>query len=144
MSILTYQVTLKPISFFLPSEEVNVNDVQILAANIRRKGIWTTPIPVDGETGLVMDGNHRLRAAAMLDLESLPCVLLSYQDPHVMVFDWQTGMPFNIERIYRTVLYEKKVLPYKTTRHLFTPALPGTAISLNELCARSLEPAEVC
>jgi len=144
MSHHTYQITLKPISFFLPSEEVNTNDVQRLAAKIRGNGIWTTPLPVDGATGLVMDGNHRLRAAAMLNLAYLPCVLLNYQNPGLMVLDWQTGMPFDIEHIYRVVVHGKKVLPYKTTRHLFSPALPGTAISLDELRAPVLESAEAC
>lgn len=128
-----YCVAIKPIAFFLPSEEIDEGDVQRLAAAISRAGIWTTPLPVDSETGIVMDGNHRVRAAALLGLHYLPCVPLSYQDPRVTVRHWQTGEPFRIDSIYRAIMVNKKIFPYKTTRHLFAPVLPQTEIQLGVL-----------
>ncbi|MDC7707166.1 ParB N-terminal domain-containing protein [Vogesella indigofera] len=73
----SYCVALKPVDFFLPSEEVDEEAVHRLAAAITRAGMWTTPIPVDRETGIIMDGNHRARAAVLLGLHYLPCVLLA-------------------------------------------------------------------
>jgi len=134
----SYCVAIKPIAFFRSSEEVDEGDVKRLAAVISRAGIWTTPIPVDSETGIVMDGNHRMRAAALLELSYLPCVLLSYQDPRVTVMHWRTGEPFCIDSIYRSIMLNKKIFPYKTTRHLFAPVLPKTEIHLSVLRTREI------
>lgn len=126
----SYCVAIKPIGFFLPSEEVDPEAVRLLATAISHADVWTTPVPVERETGIVMDGNHRIRAARILGLRYLPCVLLSYQDTRVKVINWWTAEPFSVDRIFRSILFNKEILPYKTTRHHFTPALPGTDIRL--------------
>lgn len=128
-----YCVALRSIDFFRPSEEVDLGEVRKLAGAISAAGVWTTPIPVDGGTGIVMDGNHRIRAAAMLGLRHLPCVLLSYGDPRVTVTDWNTGEAFCVDCIYRAILRQNRIFPYKTTRHRFAPALPRTEIRLRWL-----------
>ena len=131
----SYDIIVKPIDFFLPSEEADPEAVQFLATAIASAGIWTAPVPVEGQTGIVMDGNHRIRAARLLGLRHLPCVLLSYRDPRVSVMNWWTAEPFPVERIIRSILFNRKMLPYKSTRHHFAPALPATAFQLATLRA---------
>lgn len=133
----SYCVAVKPISFVLASEMVDEGNVHALAAAIRGAGRWTTPIPIDRKTGIVMDGNHRLRAAALLGLGYLPCVLLDYRDPRVSVTHWRSGEPFCVRSIGRRILQDKMLFPYKTTRHRFAPVLPDTEIPLTLLQARS-------
>lgn len=128
-----YCVALKPMSFLRASEMVDANHVCRLAEVIRDAGDWTTPVPVEKESGIVMDGNHRLCAAAMLGLRYLPCVLLDYDDPRVSVTDWQTGEPFCAGHICTRILRDKLLFPYKTTRHRFAPVLPRTEIPLSLL-----------
>jgi len=130
---LAYCVALKPVSFLRASEIVDEGDVCRLAVAIRNAGDWTTPIPIEKESGIVMDGNHRLRAAAVLELRYLPCVLLDYRDPRVSVTHWQTGEPFCVRHICKRILQDKLVFPYKTTRHSFAPRLPCTEIPLSLL-----------
>ncbi len=132
-----YCVAVKPISFVLASEMVDEGQVHALAGAIREAGKWTTPIPIDGKTGIVMDGNHRLRAAALLGLGYLPCVLLDYRDPRVSVTHWRSGEPFCVRSIGRRILHDKMLFPYKTTRHRFAPVLPDTEIPLALLHART-------
>lgn len=112
---------------------VDESHVCHLAATIREAGDWTTPIPVEKESGIVMDGNHRLRAAAVLGLRYLPCVLLDYRDARVSVTHWQTGEPFCVRDICRRILRDNLLFPYKTTRHRFAPVLPRTEIPLSLL-----------
>lgn len=133
LSKLAYCVAVKPVSFLRQSEMVDEGHVKGLAAVIRETGAWTTPIPVERNTGIVMDGNHRLRAAAMLGLRYLPCVPLDYLDERVSVTHWWTDTPFNVACIGRRILEDRALLPYKTTRHRFAPALPRTEISLDLL-----------
>jgi ParB-like chromosome segregation protein Spo0J len=127
---LPYRVAIRPLGFFRPSEAVDHEAVHLLASMITAAGAWTRPLPVHGETGIIMDGNHRAAAAALLGLRRLPCVLLSYQDPRVSVTDWRSGAPFSVEAIYRAILAERGLLAYKTTRHDFAPVLPETDIEL--------------
>ncbi|AEG72052.1 ParB N-terminal domain-containing protein [Ralstonia solanacearum] len=130
---LSYCVALRPTTFFKPSEEVDADHVRRLADTIRATGLWTTPIPIERETGIVMDGNHRIRAAALLGLHHLPCVLLDYADPRVSVTHWGSGAPFSVAGIRQRIVAERRIFPYKTTRHRFAPALPSTEIPLTVL-----------
>lgn len=93
---------------------------------------WTAPVPVVGDHGIVMDGNHRIRAALLMGLQYVPCVPLHYNDPRVAVLNWNTGEPFCVDTIHRTIM-GNEIFPYKTTKHFFTPVLPTTDIPLNLL-----------
>ncbi|WP_233964107.1 ParB N-terminal domain-containing protein [Pectobacterium versatile] len=130
---MTYQIALTPVQFLLPSENVDMSNVECLMEDICRCGCWTTPVPIEKETGIIMDGNHRLRAATELGLKHIPCALLDYDDPRVSVYHWKTGQPFCKSLIMRTIVAEKSLFPYKTTRHFFQPALPSVRVVLDEL-----------
>lgn len=124
-----YLVAIRPLDFFRASEEVDPARVDELAARICAAGCWCVPLPVEDATGLVMDGNHRLRVAHRLGLRRLPCVPLSYADPRVEVRGWRCGRPFDLAQL-RQCVAEGALLPPKTTRHRFAPALPVTEIPL--------------
>lgn len=124
-----YVVALEAISFFRPSEEVDPVRVSELVALIETRGAWLVPLPVEAATGLVMDGNHRLRAAQRLGLARLPCVPLDYADRRVDVRCWHSDAPFERARI-EALAQGCTVFPYKTTRHRFDPPLPGSCIPL--------------
>jgi hypothetical protein len=132
MGLDSYDVHVKEVAFFRVSEEVIDDDVATLAERIAEAGIWTAPISVERTTGIIMDGNHRWHAALALGLTHIPCVLLDYHDPRVKVYEWEVDDPFNIDEIFRVVM-ARQVFPYKTTRHVFSPVLPRTGISLAEL-----------
>jgi hypothetical protein len=125
----TYLVAIRPLDFFRASEEVDRARVVALAESIRAAGCWSVPLPVERDTGLVMDGNHRLRVAHRLGLKRLPCVPLSYADPRVDVRGWRCGQPFD-RGVLRHLARTGGLLPPKTTRHRFAPALPVTEIPL--------------
>jgi hypothetical protein len=129
-----YVVAVRPIEFFRPSEEVDDAHVQRLAEEVRRSGTWLSPLPVEADSGLVMDGNHRLQVARLLGLRRLPCIPLRYGDERLRVRCWKTGRPFSLDEL-RGIVALPAVLPYKTTRHSFDPPLPRTEIPLGLLGA---------
>jgi hypothetical protein len=130
--ILGYECTLVELAFFRASEEVVLRDVEKLAADILRRHCWTTPIPVERQSGIIMDGNHRWHAARLLQLTHLPCIALDYGDPRVRVVRWEDGSSFALAELRETVA-RGAVLPYKTTRHMFAPALPEVEFDLAAL-----------
>jgi hypothetical protein len=127
-----YVVAVRPIGFFRPSEEVDTAHVRQLAEEVRLSGTWLAPLPVEADSGLVMDGNHRLQVARLLGLQRLPCIPLRYGDDRLDVRCWKTGRPFSLDELRRIVALPE-VLPYKTTRHSFDPPLPRTEIPLSLL-----------
>ena len=127
-----YVVAVRPIGFFRPSEEVDAEHVRRLAEDVRRSGTWLAPLPVEADSGLVMDGNHRLEVARLLGLQRLPCIPLRYGDERLDVRCWKTGRTFSLDEL-REITATTSVLPYKTTRHSFDPPLPRSEIPLSLL-----------
>ena len=127
-----YVVAVRPIEFFRPSEEVDVDHVRQLAEQVRMSGHWLAPLPVEAASGLVMDGNHRLQVARLLGLRRLPCIPLRYDDRRLCVQCWKTGRPFSLDEL-QAIVTVSALLPYKTTRHAFDPPLPETEIPLSLL-----------
>lgn len=130
-----YVVETMDISFIRPSEEICPTGLAQLMQSITSTQVWTAPVPIDRASGIIMDGNHRFRAAQALGLSHLPCVLIDYNDPRVTVLDSKTGAPFNVSDIFNVVMNQQK-LPYKSTTHRFSPVLPTTNIPLSDLMGR--------
>lgn len=133
MTINTYHIELKPIQFLCSSEETDQRHVDYLSKKIIGEGIWTTPIPCEINSGIIMDGNHRYQVAKRLNLTFLPCILLNYQDERVKVNHQNSDQPYNIQTIFDVTLHQNKLLPYKATCHYFSPSLPIIGIDLSML-----------
>jgi hypothetical protein len=73
----------------------------------------------------------------LLGLRHVPCVVLEYGDPRVEVRHWDSGADYDVSGLVRRVVTEGVILPYKTTRHHFSPPLPVTGIPLEE-CGKML------
>lgn len=128
----TYTVEVTRINFLQASEAIDTRHAQQLAQTISEQQAWCLPIPIERCSGLVMDGNHRLFAARLLGLSHVPCVLLDYTDSRVNVRHWATDQAFDLEALYRAI-GAGQLLPYKTTRHAFAPALPSINVPLADL-----------
>lgn len=137
---LGYALSLAPLSVLQPSEEVELGHVLQVAQEIARCGLWLAPLPVEVGSGLVMDGNHRLRAAACLGLQRVPVIRLSYADARVQVACWRCGEALSPRRLLR-LARQGATLPYKSTRHFFAPALPACVWPLVDL--RPATPADL-
>jgi len=131
-SRLHYDCVLTEHALLRASEEVDPADVERLAARIAQAGHWTTPIPIERSTGIIMDGNHRWHAARLLRLTHLPCIPIDYGDARVRILRWDDGSDFPVTDIHAT-LSSGRVLPYKSTRHLFAPPLPELRHTLASL-----------
>lgn len=135
----TYTVEMTPIGFLRASEAIDTGHARQLASSITEQRSWCLPLPVERGSGLVMDGNHRLFAARLLGLSHVPCVLLEYSDSRVSVRHWAEDRAFDLQQLYR-VIAAGRLLPYKTTRHAFAPALPSINVPLAELGQADTQP----
>ena len=111
------------ISELLCHEQVRPLHVSRVKRAIEASGAWLVPVCIDRDSGLLIDGHHRLMAAIKLGLSRIPCYIVDYQQ---VALSWgrsryRTDKQAIIERARQGRLY-----PPKTTRHKLN--LPRLAV----------------
>ncbi|MER8927723.1 ParB N-terminal domain-containing protein [Mesorhizobium sp. M0859] len=127
-----YTIVRLPVSQLRPSEEINILRARTLAKMITEMGRWTRPILVEHRHSVIMDGHHRHFCATELGLSSVPCVLLSYDDPSLHVTYWSEPGPVDVDRIIQAGL-SGNLMGFKTTKHKLQIALPSCSVDLDDL-----------
>ncbi len=81
-------LALKPITGLKAHERIVPEDLNQLLIAVRRDPVLRHPLIADRETGLVLDGTHRLAALTELECRLAPCALVNYSDPKIRVERW--------------------------------------------------------
>ena len=92
-------VHLIPVEWLWPIEGHDRIHQQELQEKILAEGVWDTPIVVERERWLVLDGMHRFESALRLGLGLIPAVLVSYDEDPISVHCKQTGHELFIANI---------------------------------------------
>ena len=82
------RVDVRPVASMLPHEETIPSHVERIASEIKKEGMQRDPIIVDGESGAVLDGMHRLAAFSRLGLENAVCCPVDYSSRLVNLHRW--------------------------------------------------------
>lgn len=130
MNIKSFQYQLVNPETLIPTEEINEQAAFLLHQSIQQAGRWLRPIIAHQDALFVMDGHHRLSCAKRLNLSLVPVVLLDYND--VDVCAWREGETITPQAIF-DIVRQKKIFPYKTTRHSFSRGVPTCDIPLQDL-----------
>jgi hypothetical protein len=105
--------------------------VDWLVRKIRDEGVWTKPLALDADHNLVLDGQHRMEAARVLELRTVPAVRYKYAE--VEVWSLRPNHEFDWKRVTERALADQPY-PYKTVKHRFpSGGLPACAIALEML-----------
>lgn len=81
-------ITLKKTSDLKPHEETVPEDLKKLVSSLRSNPILRHPIIADKQTGIVLDGTHRLAAVKQLGCNFIPSALVDYDDPQITIERW--------------------------------------------------------
>ncbi len=112
-------------------EEHDGDHARHLRKKIEAAGIWTTPVIVEWEDLIVMDGHHRLSVALAAGLAYVPCLLADYHT--VPVTSRRTDIAVTPDDI-RARARARHLYPAKTTRHIFPESwLHDAGIGLDRL-----------
>lgn len=115
-------------------EDFDQDRVNWLAEKIAREGVWTQPLCVATEMGLIMDGQHRYEAAKKLMLQKVPVVLFNYASVPIWSLRPET------HEVSHSLLFDKiqagSIYPYKTVKHQFPASITECNIPLSELKKR--------
>ncbi|WP_259782549.1 ParB N-terminal domain-containing protein [Aestuariispira ectoiniformans] len=108
-------VVLVETSRILRHEEHIPERLEEIRETISCAGVWTTPLLVEWDDLVLMDGHHRLAFAREQGLSHVPCLLADYRSVAVESRRAQfTVTPTDVRTRART----GRLYPPKTTRHL--------------------------
>lgn len=120
-----------PVESLLHIEGFSAKRVDWLVHKIRSEGIWSKPLALDNEYGLVMDGQHRMEAAKRMGLKWVPAVRYNYAD--VEVWSLRPNHSFDWQEVVRRALAGEPY-PYKTVKHRFPGGdIPACSFPIDEL-----------
>lgn len=129
---LNKHITYVPTSKLRHIEGYSQKRVKWLVEKILAEQVWTKPVCVDSAHYLVMDGQHRMEAAKILNLPYVPCVMFNYDAVaiHSLRDNYMVDHDLVITRSLSGDIY-----PYKTVKHRFPTEIPELSISLKDLMA---------
>ena len=81
-------LSLRPIQSLRPHEEVVSHELGLIIHDLEHENLLRHPLIVDESTGVILDGTHRLAALKALDCRLVPCALVEYNDPRILVERW--------------------------------------------------------
>ena len=115
-------------------EEVIQDNLQTRLSKMRVSGFYK-PIIVDASTMIILDGHHKCTAAALLNLDRVPVILVDYLGDESIDVDVWSGC--GRESITKQEVIEMglsdEVFPPKTSRHSFAFDVPSIHIPLEDL-----------
>jgi hypothetical protein len=83
-----FNLCVRAVATLRPHEQIIPRHVQTIAEELRRDEVQRDPIMIDGETGTVLDGMHRLAAFGKLGLENAVCCSVDYASRSVTLGRW--------------------------------------------------------
>ena len=124
------QIKLIGTNFLRHVEGFSKKRVNWLKEKIVSDGIWNKPICIDGEFGIVMDGQHRMEVAKELGLVVVPALIFSHKN--VEFWSLRANHEVSLDLIMEN--YQSgKTYPYKTVKYGFPVDVPVCSFGLEEL-----------
>ena len=102
-------------------EHTTLRKVAIVAKSIMLSGIVRNPVIVDGATGIILDGHHRVAALKRLGAKKVPAYVVNYFDTDIKV---SMRRKDELMKLIKQAVIDKvragSVFPAKTTKHVIT------------------------
>ena len=127
-----YPIQLVELNRLIRTELHDQHVANVLADKIRQDMIWTHPIVVERNALIILDGHHRYDAARKLGLGYIPCITIDYEDSRLRLECWRSDEQVSKVDVLR-VKHTGKLFPYKTTKHILSPAIGQCAVPLAQL-----------
>jgi hypothetical protein len=113
-------------------ERARKKHVDHMEEEIRRDGYVTHPLLVDKNTMIVLDGHHRLAALRRMGMSRIPVSFVDYKSPSIKVSSWRKGERITKKKV-RDAGLSGKLLPIKTSRHIYSRKAIETIVKLEDL-----------
>lgn len=129
----SHEIDLLPISQLKIHEETIPSRVLRIKQEISQSGCVVTPILVEKDNFIVLNGHHRLAALKELGCEFAPCLLVDYQSPYIEVKICPEGSMRHIDKdiIIQAALTNRPFPPRSSLHELnFNPPAFSTPLAI--------------
>lgn len=113
-------------------EQISLARGRVVQDLLIRAGKFTQPIIVDKNTGVILDGHHRVFILKRLGCRKVPALAVNYQSKIISVRGRRKNYRINKTIVLKTAL-NNQLLPYKTTKHLLKIKMPKISMNFNQL-----------
>lgn len=119
-------VAIVPITWLKPHEEVHPRKLRDLLHMSEKWQAIRSPILVDKNTGVILDGHHRHAAAQRLELDFVPVIAIDYllEDSCSVEPRQGKGLTSITKKQVIEVGLSEENLPCKSTKHHWADELP--------------------
>lgn len=111
------EVQLVELNKLLQHEEVDLNHLKELTAEIASDKVLKQAIVVDKNTSVIIDGEHRFTALKILGCKRIPLIYIDYNSPEIEVQAWRDSERLTKEDVIKAGL-SGRTFPPKTSKHM--------------------------
>ena len=111
-------------------EDFSRNKVKKLVSKILNEGMWTSPICVERNHWLVLDGQHRFEVAKELGIKYIPAMLFNYSE--IRYWPLRDNYTVSIEIICDKSL-SGDIFPFKSVKHDFNTKILSCKYPIDNL-----------
>lgn len=106
----------REVKSLLPHEQVISYNLKRLKEAMLNIGQLVDPIIVDKETGVVLDGNHRLKILEIIECPQATCQVVDYRSAEISVGAWYPSVSLIPEEVFRLDSIKHEKVDYEAGR----------------------------
>ncbi len=115
-----------------PIEDFSQKRVNNMKEKMVNSCIWQSPICIEKNYYLILDGHHRYNVAKILGFKYIPCESFDYKDKDVLV--WSLRDEYLVtKKLVKNRSLNGDIYPYKTAKHKFPYKIEKCLIPLLDL-----------
>ncbi len=102
-------IEIREVKSLLSHEQVISYNLKRLKEVMLNIGHLVDPLIIDGKTGVVLDGNHRLKVLEIIECPNATCQVVDYMSDEIKVGTWYPALELSPEEIFSldSLKYEK-------------------------------------
>jgi hypothetical protein len=106
---MSKSLEIREVKSLFSHEKIIPHNLKKLKEAMLNIGHLVDPIIIDGKTGVVLDGNHRLRVLEMIECPYVVCQTVDYTSAEIKVSTWYPVMDLDAEKIFKldSIKHEK-------------------------------------
>jgi len=126
----TREICFKKIKYLLPIEDYDALRLPVVKKGVINNGFWVTPLKIEKNHNLVLDGHHSLKLAKQMGLTYVPVIGFDYSE--VDVWSLRENITVTKDKVIKTIK-RGGLYPYKTVKHRFPSVLCKCSIEVEKL-----------
>lgn len=132
---LLKSLQVREVKSLLSHEQVISSNLKHLKEAMLNMGHLVDPLIVDDKTGLVLDGNHRLKVLEIIECQHAACQIVDYMSEEITVGTWYPSIMLSAEEVLKLDSIKHEKVDYAAGKDAVDNLrAPFMAVSKNNEC----------